>query len=300
LPGPYFEPDPRLDPPPLPPPGCFANLALGVVGPHVKNQLVDQVRIGANAPDTVFVPSAPLDWTAAPRVELGYSLPSGFGEVVLGYRFLASSGAEQVAIPDGSAGVQSRLEIHIVDLDYASREWSLLPCWDMKWRFGGRLSSIFFDSHMAEPFDGAAAGTGLFPGQTNVFAAQVKNRWIGFGPHAGVELARRCDACGLALVGRVDGWINLGRLDQTFVEQSTILDASGLPLTGRTVEHKVQAVPELDLEAGLRWERPGWHHTYLFAGYQFEYWWNVGRNSDTASRGTVYDQGILLRAEFNF
>jgi hypothetical protein len=33
----------------------------------------------------------------------------------------------------------------------------------------------------------------------------------------------------------------------------------------------------------------------------YEYWWNVGRESNTLdSRGELSDQGILLRAEFNF
>jgi len=38
LPGPYFERDPLLDPPELPPPGWFADVELGVVGPHFKNR----------------------------------------------------------------------------------------------------------------------------------------------------------------------------------------------------------------------------------------------------------------------
>jgi hypothetical protein len=300
LPGPYFEHDPRLDPEPLPPPGWFTDLEMGILAPHVKNQLTDMVQIRANPPDTVFVPSAPLSATVAPRIEVGYRLPSGFGEFVLGYQFLASNGCGELLIPDGPAALRSRLEIHTIDFDYASREWSLWPCWDMKWRFGGRLTSIFFDSRIAEPFDVAAAGSGIFPSGTDVFAARASNWFIGFGPHVGLELARRFDACGLALVGRVDGWISLGRLRQEFVEESTTLDANGMPLVGRTVERKVQAVPQLNGQVGVRWEPPAWHHVFFFAGYQYEYWWNVGRNSDTTSRGTVNDQGILLQAEVNF
>jgi hypothetical protein len=42
----------------------------------------------------------------------------------------------------------------------------------------------------------------------------------------------------------------------------------------------------------------------LFAGYQFEYWWNVGRfnpsGAPPASQGEFFDQGAILRAELNF
>jgi hypothetical protein len=87
IPGPYFELDPRLDPPPLPPPGWFTDLDIGIVDPHVKNRLLNTVTIFPGTADFVHVPSADLDWTVAPRFEVGYRLPSGFGEVVFGYRY---------------------------------------------------------------------------------------------------------------------------------------------------------------------------------------------------------------------
>jgi hypothetical protein len=304
IPGPCCEHDPRLDPPPLPPPGWFTDLELGIVDPHVKNKLLNTVTIGGNPPDFVHVPSAQLDWTVAPRIDLGYRLPSGFGEFVLGYRFLSSRGNEQVLGVDGPEALNSRLDVNEWDFDYASREWSLWPHCDMKWRFGIRLESLFFDSHIAEPFGVAAAGSGIFPGQTNVFAAQTSNRFIGAGPHLGLELAQRFDQYGLALYAKADGWLSLGRLRQGFVEQSTILASDGTPLSGTTVTHTSQAVPQLLVEAGLRWQPPRWHHLYFFAGYEYEYWWNAGRNSDTfqpfPSRGELTDQGVVLRAEINF
>jgi hypothetical protein len=57
----------------------------------------------------------------------------------------------------------------------------------------------------------------------------------------------------------------------------------------------------LTAELGLRWQPAFWPHTLVFLGYQYEYWWNVGRLSLTdTSRGELSDQSILLRAEFNF
>src|SRR5262249_9417208 len=70
LPGPYFERDTLLDPSPLPPPGWFVGVEVGVVAAHVKNKLSNPVQLGTMMPDTVQLPSAELDWTVAPRFEL--------------------------------------------------------------------------------------------------------------------------------------------------------------------------------------------------------------------------------------
>jgi hypothetical protein len=304
IPGPCLEEEPRLDPPPLPPPGFFTDLDLGIVDPHVKNKLLNTVTINPAAPDFVRVPSAQLDWTVAPRVDLGVRLPSGYGEIIFGYRFLSSHGSDTVLGEDGPEALRSRLDINEWDLDYANREWSLWPHCDMRWRFGLRLQSVYFDSNIAEPFAVAAAGSGIFPGQTNGFGAATSNRYVGFGPHWGLELDQRWDKYGLALYSKADGWLGLGRLRQGFTEDSTIVTPAGIPLSASTVTNTSQVVPTLTVEAGVRWQPQGWHYTYFYAGYTYEYYWNVGRDSSTfepfPSRGTVWDQGILLRVEVNF
>src|SRR5262249_21281262 len=100
--GPYFEPHPLLDPPTWPAPGWLATAEVAAIHPHLQTQLRNTVQVGpvngispppANpptrfGPDTVALPGAPLDWTAEPRVEVGYRLPAGFGEIALAYRFL--------------------------------------------------------------------------------------------------------------------------------------------------------------------------------------------------------------------
>ena len=295
----YFDHDPRLDPPPLPPPGWFSNAEIGILDPHVKNKLTNTVSLGGiTAPNTVAVPRAPLDWTVSPCIELGYRLSDGFGEFLVAYQIVASKGNGTAIGADALAALQSRLDINTLDFDYASREWSLLPCcWDMKWEFGLRFSSIYFDSTDEEPVGAAAAGSGIFEQHDS-------NRFLGVGPHMGLELAKRWDDYNLALVVHLDGWISLGRLRQGFSEESTILGSNGVPLSGLTVEDRSQAVPQLKGQVGLLWEPPGGcHHAYFFAGYQYEYWWNVGRDSSElppASRGELNDQGIYLRAEINF
>jgi hypothetical protein len=105
----------------------------------------------------------------------------------------------------------------------------------------------------------------------------------------------------LALVGRVDGWISLGRIRQGFFEVATTPGPVGLPLVSETRLSSSQAVPSLNIQLGLGWQPPGWCNTHFFLGYGYEYWWNVGRESNTLdSRGELSDQGVLLRAEFNF
>jgi hypothetical protein len=289
----YIQRDARLDPPVLPPPGWFTAVEIGIVLPHVRNGLIDTVQVDGRPPDVVHLESALLDWTGAPRFEVGYRLPTGFGEVALAYRFIVSEGSGMIAGPDASAMLHSRLDLNTADLDYASREFSLWPHCDMKWRFGIRVADIFFDSRAVEPFDAAAAGSGIQE-------TRLSNNFIGIGPHTGLELAQKFPSCGLALVAQIDGGTLLGQLRQGFFEGATATDANGLPMTGLTRRSNPQDVPMVTGFVGLRWLPAGGPRVHVDAGYQYEYWWNVGRLSTSGSRAELSDQGAVLRAEFNF
>jgi hypothetical protein len=297
LPGPYFEEDPLLDRPEWPQPGCFATVDLSAMGPHFKNRLNGMVQIGDMPPNAVHVPGADLDWTVSPRLELGYRLPSGFGAIGLSYRFLITDGTANGPGPNGPAAFKSRLDVHIIDLDYISREFSVWPngdLWKMQWRIGLRWASIYYDANLIESFDVAAAGSGIF-------SARNTDRFVGFGPHWGVELARRLECYGLSVVGRIDGWISLGRIRQGFFQESTTLGPDGLPLGGISQVSSSQAVPSLNVQAGVEYQPPAHPDWDFFLGYQYEHWWNVGRLSITPnSRGELTDQGITLRAAFNY
>ncbi len=294
LPGPYFERDPLLDPPELPPPGWFADVDMLVTQPHLLNHLTNASIPGGGAPNVVSLPSAPLDWTVAPRFEIGRTLPSGFGSIAVAYRFLADEGTGATMGFDAPAMLKSRLDLNILDLDYISRELTPWPQWNLTWRFGFRTGWIYFDSRADEPFAAAAAGSGVFEQRTS-------DSFVGFGPHGGVEAARRFNGTGLSLFAKSDFWIDIGRIRQGFFEVTTTPGPDGLPLTEETRDSSGQAVPVLDLEAGLRWQPPTMPCTEFFLGYQYEYWWNVGRLSVTPdSRGSLFDQGVLLRAAFHF
>jgi len=295
LAGPYFQQDPRLDAPCLPTPGWFADVELDIVGSHVRNRLTDLVTVGSRPPDTVHLGSADLDWTAAPRFEVGYRLPAGFGAFALAYRFLATDGSATIEGPDAPASLKSRLDLNVVDLDYVSWEFftEQWPYAHMKWFFGIRYADVFFDSLAEEPFAAAAAGSGIFE-------TRVSNNFSGAGPHAGVELTRTLGGSGLALVARCDGALVFGQTHQHFFENSTTLDATGLPLSGLTRESNPQTLPMLNVLLGLSWQPPAFPNASFSLGYVYEHWWNAGRRSTTTSRGELSDQGIALRAGFNF
>jgi hypothetical protein len=282
--GPLLRGDPLLDRPEAPPPGWFAGVEFDLVGTHIKNRLQAPVTINGFLPDTVHVPGAELDWTGSPRFELGYRFAEGCGEIVLSYRFLVTEGETTLVgidLDGGDVLLKSRLNMNVVDLDYASREFSLWPRWDMKWRAGVRFATVFFDS-------------GIF-GQ--FIEERTSNNFYGAGPHLGLDLWRAFDVPGWGLFARIEGASVVGQLHQAFEE--IFVNQDGSLIGGATLVHHTQAAPVLTVQAGLSWTplwRGNWSR-YSF-GYEFERWWNVGEAGD--SRAEITTQGVFLRAEFKF
>jgi hypothetical protein len=289
---PYFsDRDPLLDRPNAPAPGLFGNVELDIVGVHVKNRLTDTVTIDGVANDTVHLPGAQLGWTASPRFELGYRLPDGCGEFTLGYRFLTAEGTNPLVGDQIAGQVKSRLILNEVDFDYASREFSLAPNWDMKWKLGARLAGVYYD---------ACAYEQTVP---DMFAAlqiqqRTSNNFWGAGPHAGLQLTRQLDIPGLSLYGQVEGATLLGQIHQRFSESFTFNDVPNMAIQGSTALRHTQAVPMVNVQLGLRWSPPGWNRAQFFFGYQYEYWWSLGQVD--SSNLELSDQGVFFRGEFNF
>ncbi len=282
LPGPYFESDPLLDPPELPHPGFFAAVDLGADKIHVRNHLTETLPNG----DLVHAEEAPLDWAFSPRIEAGYRLPSGFGDLSMVYRFVATDGNGSGFGPDGPAALHGRFDLDEIDWDYASREFSLWPHLDMKWRIGLRLDWVYWDALADQE-----------PGAGGVFEQRTTNSYVGVGPHTGLELGRRFGHSGFSLIGKCDFAIELGHVRQGYFESS---------LAGGTESIHVsdgQGVPQAGLELGLRWQPPSYPGAELYAGYHYEYWWDVGRIGRLdlpPSRGDFSDQGFLVRLAYNF
>ena len=294
VPGRYFENDPLYNDPALPQPGWFTDVEVDGVVPHIKENITGQVQIGNGAPTQVLLPNAPLDWTAAPRITLGYRLPSGFGEFALSYRGFASQGSQIALGADGPAALDSRLDLNQIDFEYQSREYSLWPQWEMTWNIGLRVSTVYYDSSVQENFAAAAAGSGLFQ-------QHASNNYWGIGPNAGLSLARHIDGTYLSFLTSIDATNLIGRTTQHFSATSTLADANGNLLGGDSRYSGTGSVPVVNVQAGIKWEPPQLPHSYLFIGYVYEYWWDVGRlDNGLGSLGEMSNQGLAFRAEFNF
>ena len=297
---PYFEKDPLLDCT-WGQPGWLFDVETDILGTHVINHL------GENTNPPIFptggganVPMAPLGWTVSPRFELGYRLPSAFGEVDVSYRFLVAHGsgsasAGLAATPDAAAVLTSHLSMDIGEVDYASHETSLALLGPdgpiMKWRIGLRFAGLSFDSQAVEPL-AAAAGSGIFQ-------RSIENDCFGFGPHAGLELMSRRNPSGLGWVGKLDTALLFGRVNQEFVRQSTTGTSTEIDYTNQ------ETIPMLGGFLGLDWRPPSYPNLDLLLGSTAEYWWNVGRMSDPdiyngTSAGEVGAYGAMLRLDYNY
>lgn len=283
--GPLLKGDPLLDPPNLPPPGWFVAFETGILHPVYRNRLTGTVPIIGLPNQPVFVPTASLDWTGSPRAEIGYRFSEGFGEILVSYRSVVAEGAGVIPNYDivGAGSLLSRLNVNVIDLDYAAREFALGDLWDMRWKIGARLSSNYFDTQ----------SLGVALGQ------RASNHFFGSGPHAGLELQRRFGASGLALLGRIDGAVQIGRVSQDF-EQVIF----GVPAMGGAVSQEAtQYVPILRMQAGLSWTPPMRKRFFCFsAGYEFEEWWGVGRMPGGAATSTAnfFMNGAFVRGEWSY
>jgi hypothetical protein len=294
----------------------FFNAESSVLWPHFSNELVggtvtlaqtsgvapsSSVGLppGAGMPitgDLINFPGNRFNPTVSPRFELGYRFPDGFGEVRLGYRFLESSGSNFLIFPDlGPASQSGRLDLNFIDLDYGTREFSLGPNWEMRWAVGLRTAFAFLDSRVTflAPVTVTTApfGTGPF---TRLSQAEALGNWY-IGAHGVFEVGRRLWTPEAILFLRLEGAGMYGRVHQTFKE--TFVEAPGY--TETSVRSGV-GTPLLATQVGLSYDVPEWNHARFMIGYQFEEWWQFGRGNNDLSFGALYDQGLFLRAEFNF
>jgi len=279
--GPLLQYDANLDPPDCPRPGWFTGLDLYLVKPRVRSQLIGDVTPANAVPTLVQVPQVGLDWAVSPRIEIGYRIPQGFGELILGYRFVASDGDRRATLlpfPGPNGAINSRLDLNIFDFDYASEEFSVCPDWFLKWRVGARLGQAFFDSR----FDGL------------MIEQRVSNQFVGFGPHLSLDVWRALHWNGMSVFGRIDGATMLGRIHQSF--ERTALVGTPLATGAALVQHGSQGIPTLNLQAGVAWvpNVPG-NWLRLSCGYQFEQWWYLGRLESSAAE--LSGHGLFFRAE---
>jgi hypothetical protein len=276
--GPLLKGDPLLDDPPWAPPGWFASLETTFVATHIENRLAATVSNG----DFIHLPTAEQAWTVSPRFEIGYRFAEGAGELLLAYKFLITAGSQPVPGFDaaGNTGdLHSHLNINAWDFDYGSREYSLLPNCDMKWRIGVRLAAVFFDSTATSP----------------LLEQREVNNFVGAGPHWGLDLRHAVKGTGFELFGRIENAWLIGDTDQSFEE----IPVGGVGGANRSLSPLV--VPWLGVEAGLGWSPPGNEHLYFAGGYTLEYWWNLADVAGTPGpTALICNQGVFVRMEVRY
>jgi hypothetical protein len=304
---PYFTPDALLDPPFFPSPGWFAGAEVQIVKPHLIPRLMGSTVPGKFVPvfensnpigskaTSLNIPAALLDWTASPRVFAGYRLPAGFGEFMVAYRHLGTSGSGSVPDTNGPVNLNTRFAFDTIDIDYNSRELSLWPQWDMKWTLGLRNMFLFYDTQVTQPFSQASASNGIA-------FARASNNVYGIGPHAALELNRHLGDSGFSLYFRTDfGAIFSYNWDQ-WNTVSTALGPNGRPLPGQTNSFGHQMIPQINGRAGVTWQPSPTSGARVFVGYQYEVFWDLNRvpqSNGTAfvppSLGQYWSQGIVLQ-----
>src|SRR5262249_25559680 len=149
-------------------PGCYFNVETNVDFPHLRNLLKVPVPISDTQTDTLAFPGNRLDPTIAPRFEVGYRFPDGWGRLQLAYSFEATSGSNAGVSDQGALAQHGRLDVNIAEFDYVSREFSLGPHWEMRWGVGAQGMTFFFDSSVRFLNPGTAPGT--------VLSQAVRNR----------------------------------------------------------------------------------------------------------------------------
>jgi hypothetical protein len=282
--GPSLIGGPPLEQWGTPQPGCFASVEADLIGAHVKNRLRADVTVAGLFADTVHVPNAQMEWGISPRIELGYRFAQGYGELLLCYHSLVSDGRSILTDfdPTSNAELRSRLNVDVLDLDYAVQEFALGPFWNMKWQAGVRYADIFFDSWA----EGA------------IFAQRTSNHFFGAGPHFALNLRRSLPAAGLSLYARVEGAAPIGRVKQGY-EETFFLLFDGVELGGATRQSGTEVALTVHVQAGLAWA-PTWRDRCLrlSTGYDLEQWYNVGQVHD--SRAELTAQGLFFRCEWNY
>jgi hypothetical protein len=262
-------------------PTFFVGLDVDILKPTYKNHLQGTVTFPDGTTDTLDVPNVPLGWTGSPTFQFGYKLPDSCGEFLIGYRFITSQGTQNENTDFGDAFVKSRLSVNVIDFDYNTARYSPGPRWDLRWTIGARIATVFYDTSIDN--------TAVFESASSYF--------YGAGPHAGFELERKLPvfpSFGFFVKG--DAAVLIGSIKQQFTE--TVTDASGNTFGGSTWQRKTQSVETVNVQAGISYTPPNFECLKFMLGYEFEYWFSVGRSNQ--SQGDLQTQGVFLRGQFDF
>ncbi|MBI1918668.1 MAG: hypothetical protein HYS12_28575 [Planctomycetes bacterium] len=299
-------PPPESPWPYVPAPGWFGALEGEILWPHLEGRRLAPASFLSTVPAGFLdINVGGLDGIGAVRGALGYRLDGGWGEFTLTYR--GGGGDHQTLLVHGdpvlaallqqnndsnvtvrpadpgstaSTSLTTRIDLSTFDLGYGRHETVLGPLWDLRWQAGGRLATFFTDDRRQGP---------------DTFL-QAANHYIGSGPFLGVGLTRFLTSPGGGCIGslytRAGGGVLFGQ-DQLTFRETVAGEASRVDREGHG-----QAVPMLEVEAGIS----GWSSEHperrLQLGYRYERWWGVGSVGDSRLDLTLH--GLFLRWERNF
>jgi len=265
-------------------------LELAILFPNVSQTLGADVDVGGLFNSDVRLPTASLGFTAPVILNLQYDAYR-YGKLNLGYRGIFAEGSEALLTldPNGPAALRSRLDMHIIDLTFASSGfgplWNLLwfvnedprkPDVGLRWDLGARFATFFFDSTAIGP----------------TVERHISSSFIGGGPHVALKLHKLLGDSGVSLFGRADLGMNMGTVRQKFSELAR--DAGGNPLGfGFTERDSTRAVPTLIADIGLGGEPPFTRRGQWEFAYQYEQWFGIADAGP--SRGDLVNHGFVLR-----
>lgn len=272
---PYFQKDPLLDPVDFAQPGWFGDAEVGIIHPYVNYPTQENVPLGSNPNNVVQLQlgTAHLNWAAAPRVSIGYRLPSGFGEFLVSDRYFNARGSDTTLTANGPASRQTEFMLNYTDIDYASRELTPYTGWSLRFQAGIRVAQTYLGTRVDQSLVQAAAGDGIFAGRQT-------NHDRGVGPHFGVQIDRHFKRSGLTWVNQVDVSTIF-----THVRQESFVGAIGPGgiQTGDVITKFTQNMPVLSVQIGLNWQPPRLPNSKLYVGYIGQFWYLFGTNSDVGA-----------------
>ena len=261
----------------------FADHEVDILQPHLKAALIGPVTFPNGSQDLVHPPTAQLNWTAAPRFEVGWFLPPSFGYFAISYRGFADDGRQIVTALDGTPyALRTRLDLNQIAFDYGTLPYSFAPRWFISGRLGMAAADVYFDN------------VAVSSPQT----LDASNDFYGAGPHFRLDLWREFNLLpGLALFAQPDLMVLVGRIQQHYRESDTVF---GSTVAGSYFERQTQTVPVFTVRTGLSYTPRDLSQWRFLIGYEFEDWWSVGQMPKQSSRGQFNTNGIFLRAAVTF
>ncbi|HEX4132609.1 MAG TPA: hypothetical protein VHZ24_21430 [Pirellulales bacterium] len=290
-------------------PGWVASVEVAVLQPNITSTLDSGTLLDGTFPGSpVQLPVGAMNFTGAPKIELGYRWPDGLGEFRASYRYIGSIGSGTVlgATPADAERLRTRLSINVVDFDYCFSEFNpgdlpvILPVFEvpgwlgmrrppkiyqrnplvMRLRVGARTATMFFDSE--------ATGTTI--------SERMMNNFVGVGMHLGLEVTKAMPWRPLSMYGRADFSGVLGDTSQSF--QRIV---AGGPAAAAHVGGIPNGVPMFAVEAGLSYVPPRFNQRFRGTiAYQYEQWWNFADRTDEFGAATLQLSGVVVRGNWGF